>query len=80
MTVLERAGSQAKFQKFPLPLVKGHQKLDCSNFMNSEHTPNSHPLFSTEKKFGVIKLLTLEKTRDCFFVLIEEVVPPGISL
>ena len=33
-------------------LAKDNQKMECCNFISKELTPDSHPLFATEKKFG----------------------------
>ena len=38
--------------------------MECYNFINNQLTPESHPLFATEKKFGVIKLMENNKTAD----------------
>ena len=46
-----------KFKNLPVSLAKCHQKLECYNFINNQLTPDSHSLFTTEKKFGVIKLM-----------------------
>ena len=59
----ELAGKQ-NFKNFPFSLPKRHQKMECCNFINNQLTPESHPLFATEKKFGVIKLMENNKTAD----------------
>lgn len=63
-----------------LSLAKRHQKLGCSIFINSDHKPNLLPLFSTKKKFGTIKLLTEEETRDLRYSFDEKELLSGILL
>ena len=38
--------------------------MECCNFINNQLIPDSHPLFATEKKFGVIKLMEDNKIAD----------------
>ena len=38
--------------------------MECCNFINNQLTPESHLLFATEKKFGVIKLMEDNDTAD----------------
>ena len=38
--------------------------MECYNFINNQLTPESHPLFATEKKFDVIKLMEDNETAD----------------
>ena len=43
------------FKNLPLSLAKRHQLLESSNFGDDQEGPSSHPLFSTEKKYGVLR-------------------------
>ena len=67
------------FKNLTMSLAKRHQFLECVNFANDEN-PSSHPLFATEKKFGVLRSVTAEKVDqlrgdlNCFGLL------PGIIL
>ena len=38
--------------------------MECCNFINNQLTPESHPLFATEKTFGVITLMEHNETTD----------------
>ena len=38
--------------------------MECCNFINNQLTPESHTLFATEKKFGVIKLVENNEAAD----------------
>ncbi|XP_028417997.1 uncharacterized protein LOC114542721 [Dendronephthya gigantea] len=43
------------FKNLPLSLAKRHQFNLCSNYGDSNENPSSHPLFSTEREYGVLK-------------------------
>ena len=38
--------------------------MECCNFINNQLIPKSHPLFATEKTFGVITLMEHNETAD----------------
>ena len=48
------SAKKQNFKNLPLSLAKGHQLLECSNLGDDQEGPSSHPLFSTEKKYGVL--------------------------
>ena len=48
------------FKNITLSLAKRHQLLECVNFGNENENPNSHPLFSTERNYGVMRNVTDE--------------------
>ena len=51
---------QQNFKNLPLSLAKCHQNLKSCNFLNSGLIVSRHPIFSRERKYGVIK--PIEKT------------------
>ncbi len=48
------------FKNLPLSLAKRHQFNLCCNFGDPNEDPSSHPLFSSEKMYGVLKNLDEE--------------------
>lgn len=48
------------FKNLPLSLAKRHQFNLCCNFGDAAENPSSHPLFSSEKTFGVLKMVNAE--------------------
>ena len=50
----KKLARKQNFKNLTLSLAKWHQLLECCNFGNDKETPSSHPLFSTEKTFGVL--------------------------
>ena len=51
---------QYNFKYLPLSLAKRHRNLENCKFFNNDLIASEHPIFSTERKYGVIK--TIEKT------------------
>ena len=68
------------FKNLPLSLAKRHQKLECCNFINNHIAPESHPLFSTERKNGVVKLYDDVKTTNLQRKFNEAGLLPGVTL
>ena len=68
------------FKNLPFSLAKRHQKMECCNFINNQLTPESHPLFATEKKFGVIKLMEDNETEDIGIKCQRSGLLPGVTL
>ena len=52
------------FKNLLVSLAKRNQKMECCNFISKELTPDSHPLFATEKKFGDIKSMEDKEIAD----------------
>ena len=52
------------FKNFAFSSGKSDQRMECCNFINNQLTPESHPLFVTEKTFGFIKLMEDNETAD----------------
>ena len=68
------------FKSLPFFLAKRHQKMECCNFINNQLTPESHLLFATEKKFGVIKLTEDNDTVDIQIKFQRSGLLPGVTL
>ena len=76
----KQLASKQNFKNLVVSLATRHQFLECANFGDACENPNAHPLFSTERKFGVLKessKQTIERLRQMFdqFSLL-----PGINL
>ena len=54
--------------------------MECCNFINNHLTPESHPLFGTEKKFGVIKLMEDNETTHIQIKFQKSGLLPGVTL
>ena len=54
--------------------------MECYNFINNQLTPESHPLFATEKKFDVIKLMEDNETADIRTKFQRSGLLPGVTL
>ena len=54
--------------------------MECYNFISNQLTPDSHPLFATEKKFGVIKLMEDNEIADIQIKFQRSGLLPGITL
>ena len=52
------------FKNLTLSLAKRHQFLDCVNFGDSKEDPSSHPLFGTERRYGVLRRVDDEKIKQ----------------
>ena len=54
--------------------------MECCNFINNQLTPESHPLFATEKNFGVITLMEHNETADIQIKFERSGLLPGVTL
>ena len=54
--------------------------MKCCDFINNQLTPDSHPLFATEKTFGVIKLMEDNKTADILIKFQRSGLLPRVTL
>ena len=54
--------------------------MKCCNFINNQLTPDSHPLFATEKTFGVIKLMEDNETADILIKFQRSGLLPRVTL
>ena len=68
------------FKNLPVSLANRHEKMECCNFINNQLTPDSHPLFATEKKFVVIKLMEDSEIADIQIKLQRSGLLPGVTL
>ena len=68
------------FKNIPVSLAKRHQKLECCNFINNHIAPESHPLFSTERKTGVVKPCDIDKITNLQNNFNEAGLLPGVTL
>ena len=53
--------------------------MECCNFINNQLTPESHPLFATENRFHVIKLMEDNETADVRIKFQRSVLLPGVT-
>ncbi len=68
------------FKNLTLSLAKRHQLLECCNFGDDQETPSSHPLFSTEKKFGVLRDVKADELPVLQQRFTESGLLPGVQL
>ena len=54
--------------------------MKCYNFINNQSTPDLHPLFVTEEKFGVIKLMEDNEITDIQIKFQRSGLLPGVTL
>ena len=52
------------FKNLALSLAKRHQFNLCCNFGDGAENPSSHPLFSSEKTYGILKKANAEMCRS----------------
>lgn len=66
----KQLATKQNFKNLEVSLASRHQFLECTNFGDGSEDPNAHPLFSTERKLGVLKRFTPEQVTNLrlFFI------------
>ena len=68
------------FKNICLSLAKRIQMLDACNFGDAASNPSAHPLFKTEKKYGVLKKIDDQETASLRISLTLHGLLPGIHI
>ena len=75
----KRTARKQHFKNLPLSLAKRHQLIECSYFGVASDNFNSHPLFSSERTFGVLQSVSEEKRNYFRNKFDESALLPGIE-
>ena len=75
----KQTSRKENFKNLPLPLAKRHQLLERSYFGVASENFNSHPLFSSERTFGVLQSVSEEKRKYLRKTFDESALLPGIE-
>ena len=77
---LKELAQKQNFKNLPVSLAERHQKMEYCNFINNQLTPNAHPLFATQKKFGVLKFMEDNGITDIQMKFQRSGLLPGVTL
>ena len=77
---LKELAQKQSFKNLPVSLAELHQKMEYCNFINNQLTPNAHPLFATETKFGVMKFMEDNGITDIQMKFQRSRLLPGVTL
>ncbi|XP_066930562.1 uncharacterized protein [Clytia hemisphaerica] len=76
----KQLASKQNFKNLELSLASRHQFLETSNFGDGSEDPNTHPLFSTERKLGVLKKVAPKQVKDLRQLFDAQSLLPGVCL
>ena len=77
---LKELAQKQNFKNLPVSLAERHQKMEYCNFINNQLTSNAHPLFATQKKFGVLKFMEDNGVTDIQMKFQRSGLLPGVTL
>ena len=77
---LKELAQKQNFKNLPVSLAERHQKMEYCNCINNPLTSNAHPLFATQKKFGVLKFMEDNGVTDIQMKFQRSGLLPGVTL